>query len=327
MAKLEKDGHRLITRRTGDGVRLQARSGRDVTAAWGDLALAGHHLPAGTVLDGEAVIITQDERISFEAAQARTASSRARRLAAQRPAYYIAFDALQLPSGDARPRPYSERRAALLSLLAPAREHADPGRLCRHRPRHHTHLVHHPPQPGRRRHHRQTHHIPLPGRPHRRVAEDPPRGHDRRDRGRVHRHRAPAAGSRRTASRRTRSAVPAPDHGPGHPDRPASGPSLLARVRAGRRRLHTRERSGRCVGRGRHHPACGGHRGPPALTRPQASARLHLLPCCRVEKTPHGRHWAPGRLRAAVPAVYVIVSSPSLLRAERWPSPRAVRGW
>ncbi|MCZ0999691.1 DNA ligase [Streptomyces mirabilis] len=38
-------------------------------------------------------------------------------MAAQRPAHYIAFDALQLPSGDVRPRPYSERRAALLSLL------------------------------------------------------------------------------------------------------------------------------------------------------------------------------------------------------------------
>jgi ATP-dependent DNA ligase len=118
--EVKLDGHRMIMWRTDDGVRLQARSGRDVTAAWGDLALVGPHLPAGTVLDGEAVITTEDGRISFEAAQARAASSptRARHLAAQRPAHYIAFDALQLPSGDARPRPYSERRAALLSLLA-----------------------------------------------------------------------------------------------------------------------------------------------------------------------------------------------------------------
>ncbi|MFF4733291.1 DNA ligase [Streptomyces mirabilis] len=120
--EVKLDGHRMIMWRTGDGVRLQARSGRDVTAAWGDLALAGQHLPAGTVLDGEAVITTEDGRISFEAAQARAASSptRARRLAAQRPAHYIAFDALQLPSptGDIRARPYNERRAALLNLLA-----------------------------------------------------------------------------------------------------------------------------------------------------------------------------------------------------------------
>ncbi|MFE5084452.1 ATP-dependent DNA ligase [Streptomyces mirabilis] len=120
--EVKLDGHRMIMWRTGDGVRLQARSGRDVTAAWGDLALAGLHLPAGTVLDGEAVITTEDARISFEAAQARAASSptRAHRLAAQHPAHYIAFDALQLPSpnGDIRARPYNERRAALLSLLA-----------------------------------------------------------------------------------------------------------------------------------------------------------------------------------------------------------------
>jgi ATP-dependent DNA ligase len=118
--EVKLDGHRMIMWRTGDGVRLQARSGRDVTAVWGDLALAGQYLPAGTVLDGEAVITTEDGRISFEAAQARAASSpaRAHRLAAQRPAHYIAFDALQLPSGDVRPRPYSERRAALLKLLA-----------------------------------------------------------------------------------------------------------------------------------------------------------------------------------------------------------------
>ncbi|MFJ8028549.1 hypothetical protein [Streptomyces sp. NPDC096311] len=112
---LENDGHRMIMWRTDDGVRLQARSGRDVTAAWGDLALAGHHLPAGTVLDGEAVITTEDGRISFEAAQARAASSpaRAHRLAAQHPAHYSAFDALQLPppNGDIRARPYAVRRS------------------------------------------------------------------------------------------------------------------------------------------------------------------------------------------------------------------------
>ncbi|MEU9289173.1 ATP-dependent DNA ligase [Streptomyces sp. NPDC048275] len=119
--EVKLDGHRMIMWRTGDGVRLQARSGRDVTAAWADLALAGLHLPAGAVLDGEAVITTEDGRISFEAAQARAASSpaRARRLAAQRPAHYIAFDALQLPppNGDIRAHPYTERRANLLNLL------------------------------------------------------------------------------------------------------------------------------------------------------------------------------------------------------------------
>lgn len=76
--------------RTADGVRLQARSGRDVTANWMDIALPGMRLPPGVVLDGEAVVVV-DERISFEAAQSRAASApaRARRLAEERPALYV----------------------------------------------------------------------------------------------------------------------------------------------------------------------------------------------------------------------------------------------
>ncbi|MFJ3777815.1 hypothetical protein ACIPX0_39625 [Streptomyces sp. NPDC090075] len=62
---------------------MQARSGRDVTAVWMDLALAAFGmLPPGTVLDGEAVIYAHG-RIDFGAAQSRalSAPARARRLA------------------------------------------------------------------------------------------------------------------------------------------------------------------------------------------------------------------------------------------------------
>jgi hypothetical protein len=45
------------------------------------------------------------------------------------------------------------------------------------------------------------------------MVEDPPRGHDRGSSGRIHRHRPALEGPHRTASRRTRRAVPAPDHG------------------------------------------------------------------------------------------------------------------
>jgi ATP-dependent DNA ligase len=38
--------------RTEDGVRLQSRTGRDVTALWMDLAVAAMRLPPGVVLDG-----------------------------------------------------------------------------------------------------------------------------------------------------------------------------------------------------------------------------------------------------------------------------------
>ncbi|MFJ9758321.1 hypothetical protein [Streptomyces sp. NPDC101149] len=39
--EIKLDGHRTILWHTTEGVRLQARSGRDVNASWVDLALAG----------------------------------------------------------------------------------------------------------------------------------------------------------------------------------------------------------------------------------------------------------------------------------------------
>ncbi|MFE7401870.1 DNA ligase [Streptomyces sp. NPDC057557] len=116
------DGHRTVLRRTDDTVFLYARSGRVVTQHWTDLAVAGMELRPGTVLDGEAVI-WRDGRLDFAAAQSRSASSvtRARALAARYPASYVCWDVIQHPDpaiGDLRSRPYTERRAYLLELLA-----------------------------------------------------------------------------------------------------------------------------------------------------------------------------------------------------------------
>ncbi|MFJ8606319.1 DNA ligase [Streptomyces sp. NPDC093675] len=116
--EIKLDGHRTVLWRTAEGVRLQARSGRDVTASWMDIALAGMALPAGVVLDGEAVIVV-DGVISFEAAQSRAASApaRARRPAERHPALLIVWDVLALPGRDMRGLPYEERRAAMLDVV------------------------------------------------------------------------------------------------------------------------------------------------------------------------------------------------------------------
>jgi ATP-dependent DNA ligase len=80
--------------RTEDGVRLQSRAGRDVTALWMDLAVAAMRLPPGVILDGEAVVYVADAdgtaHTSFAAAQSRALSRprRARELADQHPATY-----------------------------------------------------------------------------------------------------------------------------------------------------------------------------------------------------------------------------------------------
>ncbi|MER7952385.1 DNA ligase [Streptomyces sp. NPDC096079] len=114
------DGHRIALFRTAETVRLQARSGRDVTSPWMDIAVAGMVLQPGTVLDGEAVI-WHDGRLDFAAVQARAASSidRSRVLAARLPASYAVWDVLEHPDhGDVRGRRYTERRRLLLELLA-----------------------------------------------------------------------------------------------------------------------------------------------------------------------------------------------------------------
>jgi ATP-dependent DNA ligase len=124
---LKVDGHRTVLWRTEDGVRLQPRTGRDVTALWMDLAVAAMRLPPGVILDGEAVVYVADNdgsvHISFAAAQSRALSRprRAKELANQHPATYVAFDILAHPAAgfpDLRPRPYVERRPVLLDVLA-----------------------------------------------------------------------------------------------------------------------------------------------------------------------------------------------------------------
>ncbi|MFE4580171.1 ATP-dependent DNA ligase [Streptomyces chartreusis] len=113
------DGHRLVMWRTAESVRLQTRSGRDVTSVWMDLALAGMQLPAGTVLDGEGVVYVGG-RVDFGAAQSRANSTpaRARLLAETRPAHYAVFDILGHPEhGDVRGWAWVRRRTLLEHLL------------------------------------------------------------------------------------------------------------------------------------------------------------------------------------------------------------------
>ncbi|WP_372350182.1 ATP-dependent DNA ligase [Streptomyces sp. KL116D] len=115
------DGHRMVVLRTADGVVLQARSGRLVARAFPDLVAAAEALPAGTVLDGE-VVVWHEARTDFAAVQRRAAAAstaRARVLARELPASYAAFDLLAEGGTDLRRRPYTERRAGLVRLLAP----------------------------------------------------------------------------------------------------------------------------------------------------------------------------------------------------------------
>ena len=118
------DGFRSILFRDGDEVELGSRNERPMTRYFPELAEAARvELPARCVIDGEIVIartMLGRNRLDFEALQLRLhpAASRVRMLSEQTPAAFIAFDLLALDDRDYTARPFSERRAALVSTLA-----------------------------------------------------------------------------------------------------------------------------------------------------------------------------------------------------------------
>ena len=114
------DGFRSICFRDGDEVELGSRNERPLTRYFPEIVAAVRtELPRRCVVDGELVIATA-HGLDFEALQQRIhpADSRVRMLSEKTPAAFIAFDLLALNDEDYTPRPFSERRAALVDALA-----------------------------------------------------------------------------------------------------------------------------------------------------------------------------------------------------------------
>lgn len=120
------DGVRALADTTSGTLRLRARSGRDVTPAYPELAGLGA-LP-GAVLDGEIVVLAAGIP-SFEALAERMHvrdAARARVLAARSPVTFVAFDVLVLDGVDLTRRSLDERRRALEALTLPDRAQLSP---------------------------------------------------------------------------------------------------------------------------------------------------------------------------------------------------------
>jgi bifunctional non-homologous end joining protein LigD len=111
------DGVRTLVDSSTSGFTLTSRLGNDVTVAYPELAgLAG--VADDVLLDGEVVSLV-DGRPSFFALQGRMHVRKvveARRLAAQAPVTYLAFDVLRLYGVDLTGRTFAERRATLERL-------------------------------------------------------------------------------------------------------------------------------------------------------------------------------------------------------------------
>ena len=115
------DGFRCIVFRDGDEVELGSRNERPLTRYFPEVVEAlKRALPERCVVDGE-IVIEQNGRLDFESLQLRLhpAESRVRKLAAEIPAEFVAFDLLAVGSESLVQQPFGERRAALEKSMRP----------------------------------------------------------------------------------------------------------------------------------------------------------------------------------------------------------------
>jgi ATP-dependent DNA ligase len=116
------DGFRALVFRDGERLYLQSRDLKPLDRYFPELAEPlRRSLPERCVVDGEIVIVTA-RGLDFDALQMRLhpAESRVRKLAAETPASFVAFDLLADGDSDLRPRPQAERRRRLEQALAGA---------------------------------------------------------------------------------------------------------------------------------------------------------------------------------------------------------------
>ncbi len=114
------DGFRALVFRDGEHVFTQSRDSKPLDRYFPELVETFRRgLPERCVVDGEIVVATA-RGLDFDVLQLRLhpAASRVRKLAAETPASFVAFDVLADGARDLRAAPQAERRAVLEGLLA-----------------------------------------------------------------------------------------------------------------------------------------------------------------------------------------------------------------
>jgi ATP-dependent DNA ligase len=117
------DGFRVLVFRDGNEILIQSRDKKSLNRYFPEMIdPLREQLPAKSVLDGE-LVIAHKGRLDFDALQLRIhpAASRVKLLASETPASCVFFDLLCKGDRDLRTEPFRKRRAALESLLKPAR--------------------------------------------------------------------------------------------------------------------------------------------------------------------------------------------------------------
>lgn len=115
------DGERCVARKDGGDVRLQSRSGKDLTGTYPEVrAAVAAQRARRMLLDGE-VVAYDGEQTSFSRLQQRLGvANPSAQLAAAYPVVYCVFDLLELDGEDLTVLPLLERRARLARLVRPS---------------------------------------------------------------------------------------------------------------------------------------------------------------------------------------------------------------
>jgi ATP-dependent DNA ligase len=128
------DGFRGVLENDGGELALWSRNGRPLLRYFPELRPLGELLPPRSALDGE-IVIARDGKLDFDAMQMRLhpADSRVRKLSAEIPAVFVAFDLLLWDGKPVHERPIEERRAELERVgggiaLSPVSEDVEQGR-------------------------------------------------------------------------------------------------------------------------------------------------------------------------------------------------------
>ena len=111
------DGFRGVLENDGGEPALWSRNARPLLRYFPELRPLGEKLPPHSAIDGE-IVIERGGRLDFDAMQMRLhpAESRVRRLSAEIPAQFIAFDVLLWKGKPIHQQPLEKRRAALEKL-------------------------------------------------------------------------------------------------------------------------------------------------------------------------------------------------------------------
>ena len=128
------DGFRGVLENDGGELALWSRNGRPLLRYFPELRPLGELMPPHSALDGE-IVIARGGQLDFDAMQMRLhpAESRVRRLAAEIPSTFVAFDLLLWKGKPVHEQPIEKRRAELERVgngfsLSPVSAEAEQGR-------------------------------------------------------------------------------------------------------------------------------------------------------------------------------------------------------